>query len=168
LTVEWRIELLDPQHDRAGFDCGSAPLNKYIGELATQDARRLVAKCFVACSADSFAVAGYYTMAAAELPITNLPDDLRRKLPRYPAIPVVRIGRLAVDAGHHGKGLGSILIVNAIGQVLRSDIAAYALTVDAKDEAAAAFYRHLGFLPFSQSDSALFLPLATAKKLIEK
>jgi GNAT superfamily N-acetyltransferase len=107
-------------------------------------------------------------MAAAELPVTGLPDDLRRKLPRYPAIPVVRIGRLAVDARQHGKGLGSILLANAIGQVLRSDIAAYALTVDAKDEAAVAFYRHLGFLPFGQTDKALFLPLATAKKALEK
>jgi len=93
---------------------------------------------------------------------------MRRKLPRYPAIPVVRIGRLAVDAGHHGRGLGSILLVNAIGQVLRSDIAAYALTVDAKDEAATAFYRHLGFLPFGPTDKALFLPLATAKTLLKK
>lgn len=107
-------------------------------------------------------------MAAAEVPVTGLPDDLRRKLPRYPTVPVVRIGRLAVDVRHDGKGLGSILVANAIGRVLRSEIAAYALTVDAKDEAAAGFYRHLGFLPFGPVDKALFLPVATAKKLLEK
>jgi GNAT superfamily N-acetyltransferase len=161
----WRIELLDPRHDRGGFDCGSDVLNRYLHQIASQDARRLVAKCFVACPVESLAVAGYYTLAAAELPLTSLPVELGRKLPRYPSVPVVRIGRLAVDLRHRGMGLGAILIANAIGQVLRSDIAAYALIVDAKDEPAIAFYRHLGFLSAGQDDRALFLPLATAKRL---
>jgi ribosomal protein S18 acetylase RimI-like enzyme len=166
LTVEWRIELLDSKHDRVGFDCGSPPLDSYIHHQAGQDARRLVAKCFVACAADESVVAGFYTLAAAELPITALPESLARKLPRYPAIPVVRIGRLAVDRRYQGRGLGAILIANALGQVSRSDIGAFALIVDAKDERAIAFYRHFGFLPASDADKMQFLPLATAKKLL--
>ena len=168
MTVEWRIELLDSRHDRAGFDCGNAPLNRYLSQLASQDARRLIANCFVACPINTVIVAGFYTLAAAELPVSALPADLGRKLPRYPTVPVVRVGRLAVDLRHRGRGLGAILIANAIGQVLRSDIAAYALIVDAKDAAAAAFYRHIGFLPAGKNDHALFLPLATARKAIEK
>jgi GNAT superfamily N-acetyltransferase len=168
VSIVWRIGALDPRHERGGFSCGIAPLDRYLQQLVTQDTRRLVAKCFVASPADSDVVAGYCTLAAAELPVTALPAELGRKLPRYPTVPVVRIGRLAVDLRHRGKGLGAVLIANAIGQVLRSDIGAYALIVDAKDEAASAFYRHLGFLPAGEGDRALFLPLATARKPLNK
>lgn len=165
MSAAWLIEPLDQQrHDRSGFDCGNGPLNRYLREQATQDERRLIARCFVACSESDRAVGGFYTLAAAELPLTAIPPDLARKLPRYPTLPAVRIGRLAVDLGHRGKGLGAALVANAIAQSLRSEVAAYALVVDAKDETAVSFYRHFGFLAAGPSDRHLFLPFATAKR----
>lgn len=167
MTPTWRIEALDQRHDRASFESGTPPLDRYLRELATQDVRRLVAKCFVMCPVESDTVAGFYTLAAAELPLTALPQTLARKLPRYPSIPVVRLGRLAVDLRHRGKGLGGIMVANALGQVIGSDIGAFAMLVDAKDDGAVAFYRHLGFLPAGTGDRTLFLPVATGRALFE-
>ncbi|WP_141055850.1 GNAT family N-acetyltransferase [Tepidiphilus succinatimandens] len=151
---------LDAVHDRASFDCGSEPLNRYLREHATQDMRRRVAACFVAL-AEGPRIAGYYTLAAASLLLADLPPSIGKKLPRYPSVPAVRLGRLAVDRAFKGQGLGSALLADALARAARSEIAAFALMVDAKDEAAAAFYRHHGFIALPDSPLTLFLPLAT-------
>jgi ribosomal protein S18 acetylase RimI-like enzyme len=72
-----------------------------------------------------------------------------------------------VDRQYHGRGLGAVLLADAIRRAVRSEPAVFALVVDAKDEAAAAFYRHHGFHPFASRPSSLFLPIATARKSIE-
>ncbi len=151
---------LDAVHDRASFDCGSEPLNRYLREHATQDMRRRVAAFFVAL-AEGPRIAGYYTLAAASLLLADLPPSIGKKLPRYPSVPAVRLGRLAVDRAFKGQGLGSALLADALARAARSEIAAFALMVDAKDEAAAAFYRHHGFIALPDSPLTLFLPLAT-------
>jgi GNAT superfamily N-acetyltransferase len=75
------------------------------------------------------------------------------------------MGRLAVHQNFKGRGLGGALLADAIKRASDSGIAAYALLVDAKDEEAAAFYRHHGFIPLPDSPLALFLPLATASMI---
>ena len=157
----FRLALLDATHDRADFHSGSAPLDRYFKEQVTQDVRRRVAACFVAL-ADGQRIAGYYTLASASLLLTDLPASIGKKLPRYPTVPAVRMGRLAVDQGFKGKGLGGALLADAFERAARAEIAAYALLVDPKDEAAAAFYRHHGFVALPDSPMTLFLPLATA------
>lgn len=164
MTAPYRVEPLGAVHDRLDFECGVEVLDRYIRDLATQDARRLVSKCHVACPTDSAVIAGYYTLAAAEVPVGALPEATTRKLPRYPSVPAVRMGRLAVDRRHRNVGLGATLIVNAVTQVLRSEIAAFALVGDAKDEDAANFYRKSGFVQIA--DRVLVLPLATARKAL--
>lgn len=158
-----RLAPLAAGHDRAAFDCGSEPLNRYLREQATQDMRRRVAACFVAL-ADGQRIAGYYTLASASLLLTDLPASKGKKLPRYPTVPAVRMGRLAVDRAFQGQGLGAALLADALDRSARSEIAAYALMVDAKDEAAAAFYRHHGFIALLDSPLTLFLPLATVER----
>lgn len=150
---------LDATHDRASFDCGLESLNRYLREQASQDVRRRVAACFVAL-ADEKRIAGYYTLASASLLLSDLPASIGKKLPRYPSVPAVRMGRLAVDLAFKGQGLGGALLADALERSSRSEIAAYALMVDAKDEAAAAFYRHHGFIALPDSPLTLFLPLA--------
>jgi ribosomal protein S18 acetylase RimI-like enzyme len=121
-----------------------------------------VTTCFVALTGGQ-RVAGYYTLSSASLVLADLPDGASKKLPRYPTVPAVRMGRLAVDQDFHGQGLGSALLADALNRAARSEIAAYALIVDAKDESAAAFYRHHGFIALPNSPSILFLPLATVR-----
>ena len=156
----FRLVPLDVAHDRAGFNSGSEPLDRYFREQVTQDVRRRVSTCFVAL-ADGQRIAGYYTLASASLLLVDLPATMAKKLPRYPTVPAVRMGRLAVDQTFKGEGLGGALLADALDRAVRSEIAAYALMVDAKDEVAAAFYRHHGFITLPDSPLALFLPLAT-------
>lgn len=151
-------------YDRAGFCCLSEPLNRYLREQVSQDIRRRVATCFVAL-ADGQRIAGYYTLASASLFLADLPAATARKLPRYPTVPVVRMGRLAVDQAYSGQGLGAALLADALARAARSEVAAYALMVDAKDPHAAAFYQHHGFVALADASLVLFLPLATAAPL---
>lgn len=162
----FHIALLDAVYDRAGFNSGSEPLDRYFREQVSQDVRRRVAACFVAL-ADGQTIAGYYTLASASLLLADLPASTGKKLPRYPTVPAVRMGRLAVDQIFKGQGLGGALLADALDRAARSEIAAYALMVDAKDEAAAAFYRHHGFIALPDSPLTLFLPLATALYLLK-
>lgn len=163
----FRLTRLDAVHERARFHSPSEPLNRYLLEQATQDIRRRVAACFVAldeASPASSRIAGYYTLASASLWLADLPDSIRKKLPRYPTVPAVRMGRLAVDQAYLGRGLGGALLADALDRAAQAEIAAYALVVDAKDEAAAAFYRHHGFIALPSSPHTLFLPLATVQR----
>jgi GNAT superfamily N-acetyltransferase len=151
-------------HDRSTFSCGSPPLDRYIREQASQDVRRLLASCFVAVDAATQALAGYYTLAASSVLASDLPPELLKRLPRYPVLPAALIGRLAVDRRFARKGLGGVLLADAALRVLRSETAAFALIVDAKDETAAAFYRRHGFRAFVSRPMTLSLPMATARK----
>ena len=158
--ARFRVVPLDATHDRLAFDCDNPALNRYLREQASQDVRRRIAACFVAL-ADGQRIAGYYTLASASLLLTDLPASVGKKLPRYPTVPAVRMGRLTVDQAFKGQGLVGALLADALDRAVRSEIAAYALMVDAKDEAAAAFYRHHGFIALPDSPFTLFLPLAT-------
>jgi len=122
--------------------------------------RRLVAKCFVAVAAGEARVAGFYTLAAASLPLESLPPELKRRLPRYPTVPVARLGRLAVDHSHQGAKLAAALLSDALLRASQADMGVFALIVDAKDDKAQAFYAHYGFVAFAPRQ--LFMPLASA------
>ncbi|MEL5848173.1 MAG: GNAT family N-acetyltransferase [Candidatus Igneacidithiobacillus chanchocoensis] len=152
---------LDDTHERNSFCSGSEPLDRYLRERVTQDIRRRVTACFVALTSEQ-RIAGYYTLAAASLLLADLPTTTAKKLPRYPTVPVVRMGRLAVDKAFQGQGLGGALLADALERTARSEVAAYALLVDAKEERAAAFYRHHGFLALPDLALTLFLPLTSA------
>ncbi len=158
----FRLAPLDAAHDRAAFHSDSEPLNRYLREQVTQDIRRRVAACFVALT-NGQRIAGYYTLASASLLLSDLPTSAGKKLPRYPTVPAVRMGRLAVDQAFKGQGLGGALLADALDRAARSEIAAFALMVDAKDKTAAAFYRHHGFIGLPDSPLTLFLPLATVQ-----
>ena len=159
----FRLAPLDAAHDRAGFTSDSESLNRYLREQVTQDIRRRMTACFVALE-DGQRIAGYYTLASASLLLADLPASTAKKLPRYPTVPAIRMGRLAVDQAFKGQGLGGALLADALDRAASSEITAFALMVDAKDEAAAAFYRHHGFIALPDSPLTLFLPLATVQR----
>jgi ribosomal protein S18 acetylase RimI-like enzyme len=159
------IEVL-ANHDRDQFSCGSEALDKYFKNQVTQDVRRHVTNCFVALEAETGTLAGYYTLAAASIPTPDLPEAVTKKLPRYPSLPAIRVGRLAIDLRFQGKGLGGALLADAAARGLRADAAAFAMLVDAKDQTAVAFYEHHGFQKLASRPRTLFLALATAAKAL--
>lgn len=120
-------------------------LDQYLREQAGQDARRRVAAPFVA-SSDRVRVLGFYTLSATSIQLTEVPTVLAKKLPRYPRLPATLLGRLATDLSARGIGLGSFLLIDAITRAVRSEIASFALVLDAKDEAAAGFYEWENFI----------------------
>lgn len=159
MTAPFRLEPLGPSHERGGFSCGVALLDQYFTSQASQDVRRRVSACYAAVEVRSGTVAGFYTLAAGSVPLSDLPPDLTRRLPRYPAVPVARIGRLAIGKAFQGQKLGGALLADAAVRAARSEVAVFALIVDAKDTAAAEFYRHHGFEPIGGNDRQLIVPL---------
>jgi GNAT superfamily N-acetyltransferase len=161
---------LAKQHDRRDFSCGNENLDRYLRELAWQDARRRVAAPFVAVSdADSTKIRGYYTLSSYSVNAGELPDKLAKRLPAYPRIPSTLLGRLAVDLRHQRQGLGEFLIMDALQRALEqsSQIAAVAVVVDAIDEQAARFYQHFDFLSLPDRPNRLFLPMSDISDLFK-
>jgi predicted GNAT family N-acyltransferase len=156
----YRIEPLSARHDRAAFSSGVEPLDRYLKAQAGQDSRRKVASCFILTRADEPSqVLGYYTLSALSIALTDLPFSIVKRLPRYPTVPATLMGRLATDFRHRGKRLGELLLFDACSRVLRSEIATFALVVDAKDAAAERFYTRYRFLKLSAGSRRMFLPI---------
>jgi GNAT superfamily N-acetyltransferase len=165
--VPWRVEPLDKTYDRSGFASGAPELDRYIRELASQDVRRDVARVFVALQERSPAVCGFYSLGASSFRRDKLQPAQANRLPHYP-VPAAFLGRLAVDKGMQGKGLGVVLLVDALQRVLLASqtLAVHAVIVDARDDAAYRFYRKYGFIPFADNDRQLLLPMATLRQLV--
>jgi len=159
-----RVEPLAAHHPRDRFTSGVPALDRYFRANAGQDARKHLAASFVLVDIGD-QVLGYYTLSASSILLTELPDTITKRLPRYLLIPAILLGRLAVDFAQQGKGLGRFLLADALHRACRSDIAAFAVIVDAKDEAAAGFYRREGFQPFPNRPLKLFLPMATIRSV---
>jgi ribosomal protein S18 acetylase RimI-like enzyme len=159
MTGPFLVEALGSSHDRASFSCGVPALDRYFQKQVTQDVRRRATACYVAIEAATGKVSGYYTLAAAGVPLADLPPELAKRLPRYPSVPVARLGRLAVDQAYRGRKLGGALLWDAVQRSSRSEIAVFALVVDAKDAEAEGFYRHHGFVSFGSQPRQLVLPL---------
>ena len=168
MTSPFRLGPLTDAHDRASFACGEEALERYFQTQITQDGRRRIAHGFIALETVSGLVAAFYTIAAASIPTSDLPPEETRRLPRYPTLPAVRIGRLAVDRRFQGRGLGGALLADAVLRVLQSPPAVFTLLVDAKTAQAAAFYQHHGFRALVSLPRTLFLPVATAEKVLLK
>lgn len=165
MSASFRIDAL-AKHDRESFRCGDEALDNYFRAQVTQDIKRRVANCFVAVELATEAVAGFYTLSAASVPLTELSPEVAKRLPRYPAIPAVRIGRLATDLRFRRRGLGGVLLADAAHRTLQAAAAAFAIVVDAKNEEAVRFYEHHGFQRFASLPMSLFLSVETARKAL--
>lgn len=154
-------EALCRYHDRAAFRSGVDAFDRYLRELALQDMKRRIAGCFVALD-DARAIIGFYTLASTAIAVDALPTDLTKRLPRYPLVPAVLLGRLAVAQDRQGQGLGRALIFDAAIRTDRLGIGAFALIVDAKDDHAVSFCQSSGFTLISGETRRLFVPVATA------
>ena len=168
--MEFLSTALGKQHDRKSFDCGEPSLNQYLHRYANQDVRRRVNRVFVASPpGEPGQVIGYYSLSAGSLAADDLPEKLRRRLPKYP-VPVVLLGRLAVANSYQGKGFGSILLTDSLRRVLEASqvMAIYAVLVDALNDRAAEYYRQFGFIPMPSQPLKLFLPLDSVVSLIDE
>ena len=169
MAVEYSLEfsILEAGDDLSGFSCRNAVFTRYLTERAGQDMRRRAATVVLMRRSGEAAVIGYYTISAFGIALADLNPTMQKRLPRYPVVPSVLIGRLAVDERYEGKGLGRILLVDALERAARLDVAVWGVVVDAIDEAAARFYQKFGFIGVASDPNRLVLPLQTYLKARE-
>ena len=160
------IEPLGPEHDRAAFSCGSKELDSYLQKQAGQDLKKRAAVPFV-ITPDHRTVAGFYTLSQYALDLGSVPEEVAKRLPKYPMVSATLLGRLAVSSDFRGRGLGERLLMDALHRALDSSqqIASAAVVVDAKDEHAITFYTKYGFIELPSVNRRLFLPMGTIEQL---
>ena len=164
------IELLDKKHNRKEFDCGKELLNKYLKAQAGQDIKRKLSACFVLADKETACIQGYYTLSNNSIPLSCFPESIKRRLPpSYGSIPTTLLGRLAVDKNFTGKGLGKILLIDALKRSyeLSKEIGSYAVVVDPTDREAELFYERYDFINLPDSEK-MFIAIKTLKELFEK
>ena len=159
----WDFLSIDKKYKRDHFDCGNPALDDYLKKYARQNHEGGIAKTFVAIDrSDSFNIDGFYTVSASDIEFDSLPESTRKKIPAYP-IPVILIGKLAVDKSAQGKGLGGELLVDALlrSAKIAQEIGVFAVRVDAIDLKAKEFYLKYEFIPLQDKPLTLFLPIKT-------
>lgn len=156
-----RLLPLTGNHDRQGFDCGRQELNDWLQKTARQHQEKGLSKTFVAILDEApDCICGYYALTLVELESRTLSEAWRKKMPRR--IPGVKLGRLAVDKRFQGKGLGELLLVDALARAQRiyQEAGGIGLFVDAIDAQAATYYRRFGFEAMPDNPLLMFLPAA--------
>lgn len=161
------IEPLRSDHERDGFDGGEPALNTFLARYARQNEAVGLSRTYVATPEGERRVVGYYTLSAGAVAFAKVPEPLRKRLARYP-IPVAHLGRLATCRSVRGRGLGGVLLVDALARSLRvaDELGIVAVDVRAKTEAARAFYLKYGFVSLEDDPLHLYLPLATARQAL--
>ena len=165
--MQIQFQALQANHDTEGFTCGVDALDRWLKRIARQHISKGVSRTFVAIDPANLAqVIGYYSLTVAEIDTDKLPKDIARKLPRR--VPLVLIGRLATALAARGQGIGALLLVDALKRIIRvaNDVGVTLVLVDAKDDPAASFYQHFGFVPLPDNPLRLALAVDTAKRAI--
>ena len=118
---------------------------------------------------DGITIAGYYTLSQYAVQLGNIPEDVAKKLPKYPMVPTTLIGRLAVSTAFRSQGHGETLLMDALYRILRHsrEVASTGVIVDAKDAAAVTFYKKYGFLELPNVERRLFMPMGTIEALFK-
>lgn len=149
-------------HDRLSFSCGVPDLDQYLHVQAGQDAKRKVAAPFVLVEPDGN-VAGYYTLSAYAIRLSELPPDVARKLPKYPLIPTTLLGRLAVSQAHQGQKLGRLLLMDALFRSWKNTakVASVGVIAEVHNDAARDFYLRHKFVPLLDHPRKLFIAMRT-------
>lgn len=141
-------------------------LDRYLHAQARQDVEKNLAVVFILKS-DGKTIAGYYTLSQYSVRMDTIPEEIAKKLTRYPEIPATLIGRLAVSSVFRGQGLGELLLMDALRRCLSlsGKAASWAVIVDAKEESGESFYKKYSFVPLPKVPRRWFLTMATIEKL---
>lgn len=151
-------EPISESHDLSQFDCGDPALNNWLIRRALQNHKYGASKTQV-ITIDHSVVIGFYCLAAGSVPRNECSGSVRRNQPE--PVPVIVLGRLAIDQRYHGQGLGVQLLKHAyeMSCLVSQTIGARALLVVAKNDSVASFYKKYGFVESP-------IPLRLMKKII--
>jgi ribosomal protein S18 acetylase RimI-like enzyme len=165
--MSFKTVALNSAHNKKDFLCGKAPLDNYLHVQVSQDIKRKLSVCFVHTD-EKKNVVGYYTLSSDSIPVEILPEAIQKKMPQaYKNLPTTLLGRLAVDKNYRGKGIGELLLIDALKrahEISNNQIASMAVIVDPLDEEAIGFYKKYGFIELPDSGK-MFLPMKTIADL---
>lgn len=155
---------LNSTHKKKSFACEEPSLENYLKKQAGQDVKRQVAVCFI-LEGDRGIVKGYYTLSSDSVDRALLPEELQKKLP-YKTLPVTLLGRLARDINYKGKGVGDLLLADALKRAYQATatIGSWAVVTDPIDDKARRFYESFGLI--SLESGRMFIPMDTIKASI--
>ena len=162
-------ELLNATHKKSDFSCGKEMLDVYIHKQANQDIKRKLSACFVINEKETNLIKGYYTLSNNNIPSKFVPNQIQKKLPRsYESIPTTLLGRLAIDNRFQGKGIGKLILIDALKRSyeISKTIGSFAVVVDPIDQDAENFYEKYGFIKLPDSGK-MFLPMKTISQLFK-
>ena len=160
MGVVKKPELLNNSHNTADFNCDDDTLNEWLSKKALKNQKNKASQTFVICNGDK--VIGYYALATGSVERMNTPKSLARNMPN--PIPVIVLGRLAIDNEFHGKGLGAALLKDAIQRTIyiSENVGVKALLVHAVSDAAKSFYLHHNFIESPHKSMTLLLSMSNS------
>ncbi|PWK28452.1 putative GNAT family N-acyltransferase [Arcicella aurantiaca] len=161
-----KVQKLESLHIKEKFSCGYDLLDNYLKRQANQDIKRKLSSCTVLVDEQNI-VKGYFILSANSIRRQDLPDELIKKLPpSYSDLPVILLGRIAIDKSIQGNGFGEILLFDALKKCLdvSNQLDILAVVVDPIDNKAISFYKSYGFIELPTSDK-MFLSMKTIEQL---
>lgn len=167
--MNYLTEPLSISHNREDFHCGTELLDRYFKFQAKQDVKRKLSACFVYLDENKQLTIGYYTLSSSSLPKNIIPKSFSKRFPNsYSLIPMILLGRIAIDKNYQAKGIGKLLLIDALKRCNETSdsIGAFAVVVDPIDVYASAFYSKFGFIELPDSQK-MYLPMRTIKALFE-
>ena len=167
------IESLDPQrHDRAAFSCGTIRLDNFLERTARKHQAGDFTRVWVATEIGSAGILGYYALNAHALEGDDLPAELTKKASRFGGIPAVYLSMIAVDRRHQGRGLGRILLADALSRAaaVADQVGLKAVVLDVIEdggpeimERRRTFYAGMGFRSLPSRPARMFISIETVR-----
>jgi len=148
----------------ADFDSGELSLNDWLKKRALKNNAAGASRCFVLCNGNT--VIGYYSLSAGAISHEAAPKALRRNMPD--PLPVLLLGRLAVDKRYHNKGIGQALLRDAMIRAVNvsSDAGIFAILVHALNDQAKQFYLSRGFVESPLQPMTLMMTIETVRSIL--
>ena len=159
-------EKLSPVHDLSQFQSGEPSLDDWLKKRALQNEASGASRTYVVCIENR--VVGYYALAAGAVAHSDAPGRIRRNMPD--PVPVMVLGRLAIDQSVQGQGLGPALLRDAILRILQAgEIAGIrAILAHAISERAKRLYEKWGFITSPLDPMTLMITVAEARKALQR
>jgi GNAT superfamily N-acetyltransferase len=167
-SISFSIEPLSQHHDRQSFSCGNKKLDEYFHLSITQDSKKNITSPYVIYNIENNSIIGYYTLSMSGVVREEFPVNVTKKLPRYPIVGVVLIGRLAISEDYKGFGWGKLLILDSLSRSLEvsKNVSAFAVIVEAIDDDGVKFYEKFNFQIFPDRPHTLFQKISDVDRLL--
>jgi GNAT superfamily N-acetyltransferase len=156
--------LLTPEHELEEFSSGVEPLDTWLRQRARANEAGGASRTYVVCQGKR--VVGYYSLAAGSVLHHSATSHVRRNMPD--PVPAALLGRLAIDRGWQGRGLGAALLQDAVLRVVGAaeSIGVRAILVHAISDEAKAFYEHWGLRPSPVDPMTLMITVEEAIRML--